>query len=157
MVGVSLPAGSENTWRGAFGEGWFRTICTVAGCTAAKLDPDVVGTDFMVHDQDCEIIRVQVKATGSPTTTAGGYSYALDVATYDRLRRGSTPGYLVVVVVHVPHPKWTGHTGKGSLARASAYWAKIAGLPAVTNVASATVSLPLGNMLTPAKLLGLFQ
>jgi hypothetical protein len=156
MTTVVLPAGDENTWLGAFGEVWFRTVCTVAACPAAKPDPDVVDCDFFVHDQSQETARVQVKSTMSPRITRAGYSFDLPIKTYDRLRVGNTRGYLALVVVHKAHPRWTGHVRMGSMVRATGYYAELTGLPAKPGQQTVSVSLPLANMLTPASVLGLF-
>ena len=156
MQAFSLPIGDENTWLGAFGERWFRTICDAAACPAGKLAPDVVGTDFVVHDRGHETIRVQVKTTEHPTTSGDAYTHSLDIATYDRLRVGGTRGYLALVVMNSAHPRWTRHFRRGSVVAAGVYWACLAGEPETTNTTSITVSLPFANMLTPEKLLGLF-
>lgn len=132
-------------------------MCDAAACTAGKLDPDVVGTDFVVHDHGHETIRVQVKTTEHATIVGGNtYSHALDVQTYNRLRQGGTRGYLALVVMNSAHPKWTRHFRRGTVVAAGIYWAPLAGLPPTTNTDSVTLSFPFANMLTPEKLLGLF-
>jgi hypothetical protein len=116
----------------------------------------VFGTDVLVQNQYGEVIRVQVKTTEHPSASQGAFRYPLEVDTFDQLRVGTTPAYLVLVVVHQPHPKWTGHCAAGSMVRATAYWTPLWGLPATTNTSTRTVSLPFENMVTPASLLGLF-
>jgi hypothetical protein len=156
MAVVALPTGEERVWLGTFGERWFQTLCATAGCSSTKLEPDRTGTDFVVHDHDREVIRVQVKATTAPDVVGEAFRFPLDVRTYDRLRGGTTPGYLVLVVVLRRHPGWIGLWRKGSVVRAAMYWLSLAGLPGTPNVSSVTMSLPFGNMLTPEALLGLF-
>ncbi len=156
MAAVILPAGEEQTWLGTFGERWFLTVCSVAGCATARPEPDLTGADFVVHDHCYEAIRVQVKTTVSASPIDGAFRFPLDVRTYDRLRQGSTAGYLALVVVSAAHPRWAGFCQRGSIVRAVMYWAPLAGLPATTNTYSITLSLPQGNMLTPETLLGLF-
>lgn len=156
MATFALPVGKENTFLGSFGENWFQTVCVAAGCSAAKPSPDVVGADFLVHDQGCELIRVQVKTTENPTVVDGTFRYPLDVHVYDRLREGTTAGYLVLVVVSAPHPKWTRHFHRGSVVAAGIYWVCVASCPETLNTDSITMSLPFVNMLTPARLQSLF-
>lgn len=151
-----MPTGEERLWLGTFGERWFQTLCATAGCSSTKLEPDRTGTDFVVHDHDYEVIRVQVKATARPDMVGDAVRFPLDVRTYDRLRRGTTPGYLVLVVVLRQHPRWIGLCRRGSVVRAAMYWVGLAGLPVTPNVNSVTMSLPFGNMLTPEALLGFF-
>lgn len=152
---LTLPAGSANSWLGNFGERWVQTICTAAACPSAKVDPDQVGTDIYVHNHSHETIRVQIKTTEHPHVVGAAYSFQLDAATYNRLRTGNAPGFLVLVVLGSPHPRWTGHCQKGSIVRAGAYWTRLDGRPAIT-AASVAVSLPFANLLTPSTLIGLF-
>jgi len=156
MAAITLPAGEEQIWLGTFGERWFLTVCSVAGCATARPEPDRTGADFVVHDHGHETIRVQVKTTTSAHLVAGAFRFPLDVRTYDYLRQGSTPGFLALIVVSAAHPRWTGFCQRGSIVRAAMYWAPLAGLPATANEHSISLSLPLSNMLTPEALLGLF-
>ena len=156
MAVLTLPVGDENTWLGAFGESWFHALCMVAGCPAPTPKPDAVGTDFFVADHGSETIRVQVKTTESPRIVGSQLSFPLDVPTYNRLRVGSTLGYLVVVVMHEPHPRWTGHSGRGSIVRATGYVALLSGMGGTRNTSSITIRLRLSDILTPVRLMSLF-
>lgn len=156
MATVALPTGEERLWLGAFGERWFQTLCSVAGCSTARPEPDRTGTDLVVQDQAHESIRFQVKATLSPTVVGRSFRFPLDVRTYDRLRQGSAPGHLALLVVLDQHPRWAGFCHRGSIVRAAMYWTRIAGLPATSNLRSVSLSLPFANMFTPEVLLGLF-
>lgn len=152
---VAVPGGEE-TWRGEFGESWLKTLCSAAHCPAARMTPDVVGADLVVHDHSYEMIRIQVKTTESPHRTAVGFRFDLDVPTYERLRQGSSPGFLVLVVLHRRHPWWTRHFGAGSVVRATAYWSKLYGLGPTPNAVTVTIAVPIANVLTPTSLLDLF-
>jgi hypothetical protein len=155
-MALTLPVGQEDTWLGTFGEHWFRTVCSVAGLTTSRPVPDTVGTDFVVQNCQSETIRVQVKTTESPHAIQGGYSFDLDVSTYNKLRVGNTNAYLTLIVAKELHPRWTGHCHRGSTVRASAYWADLTGLPATTNTVTIAVRLPFEKLLTPLALQGLF-
>lgn len=141
---------------GDFGESWIRALCTAAGLVPARPDSDRVGLDLAVHDARQEFIRVQVKTTEHADIHSDGLHFSLDVPTYDRLRSGSTPGYLMVVSLRDHHPRWTGHCLMGSIVRGAGFWLALSGLPATTNTSSITVTLPLANMITPAALRQLF-
>jgi hypothetical protein len=156
VAAVALPDDEEQLWLGKFGERWFNTVCMVAGCSPSRPDPDRTGADFLVQDHAHETIRVQVKTTAVPDEAEGAFRFSLDIRTYDLLRQGNTPGYLVVVVVLDPHPRWIGLCRKGSIVRAAMYWTCLTGLAPVSNTSTITLSLPLGNMLTPEALLGFF-
>ena len=155
MAAPLIGAGDYNTWLGTFGEKWVMALCAAAGCPVSKLEPDVVGTDLVIHNPAHELIRAQVKATESLSILRGAVHFALDVPTYNRLRGGATHGYLFVVGVRAPSPRWTGHTQHGSVVRSVAYWARIDG-PAPIQKVSITIALPLSAMLTPTSLLTLF-
>lgn len=89
--------GMNSNWIGSFGEQWFGTMCIASRCIHSKPNQDTAGFDFLVTDQQSETIRVQVKATEQPQWRDGSLAFDLDVATYDKLRQGTTPGFLVVV------------------------------------------------------------
>lgn len=145
-----------SNWLGAFGEQWFGAICLAARCDPRKATVDVTGDDYTVHDPSSEIIRVQIKTTEHPSWSNGALSYPIDVSTYNKLRTGSTPGYLVVLVAHRPLEDVTRHLHIATIVRVAAYWFCLQGMPPTPNTATVTVSLPRGNILTPAQLTGLF-
>ena len=153
---LTLPVGKKNVWLGTFGERWVQTMCAVAGCAAAKPEPDMFGDDLIVRNAEGEVIRVQVKTTEAVVPAAGTLPFALDVATYDKLRQGSTLAYLVVVTVIRRHPDWTRHYAQIASVRAVAHWLRLTGLPATANTTTICLSIPTGNILTPATLASLF-
>lgn len=158
-TGTAWSQGNKNIWLGAFGERWVDLLCSETGLICApRPDPDIGGSDRYIENQDIgEIIRAQVKTTEYPSRTAAGYSFPLDVRTYHRLRTGNTRGYLFLIVLHQLHPGWVRHfPGRGSLTRASGFWAKITGMPDVATQ-TVTVSLPDVNVLVPDTLAALMN
>ncbi len=151
-----MTIGADVAVQGDFAEAWIRTLCTAGDLVPARPDSDRAGLDFVVHDHRQEFIRLQVKSTAVPTFRADGLHFELDIPTYDRLRVGSTPAYLVVLVLHASKPSWTHHGRKRSLVRASGFWLGLAGMPASSNTSSVTLILPGGNVVTPAALRTLF-
>ncbi|QQS64557.1 DUF4365 domain-containing protein [Candidatus Saccharibacteria bacterium] len=105
--------GMNSNWIGSFGEQWFGTMCIASRCIHSKPNQDTAGFDFLVTDQQSETIRVQVKATEQPQWRDGSLAFDLDVATYDKLRQGTTPGFLVVVVLHRRLEVIARHFGRG--------------------------------------------
>ena len=151
-----MAAGADAGVQGDFAEAWIRALCTAGGLVPARPDSDRVGLDFIVHDERHEFIRLQVKSTTVPVFRDDGLHFELDIPTYTRLRVGSTPAYLVVLVLHAPQPSWTSHNSMRSLVRASGFWTELAGRPEVPNTKSITFILPLRNLVTPATLRTLF-
>lgn len=151
-----MTVGADNPVQGDFAEAWVRALCTASGLTPARPDSDRVGLDFIVHDERHEIIRVQVRSTTAPNFHADGLHYALDVSTYNRLRVGSTPAYLIVLVLFAPQPEWTKHGLKRSMVRASGRWLDMTRSPETQNASSVTMILPPGNIVTPSSLRALF-
>lgn len=154
VVSWSQPV--KDTWLGLFGEQWVDMLCCETGLACSHPRPDRTKTDTYIEDDAGEVIRAQIKTTEHPTTTKAGYSFSLEVEAYDRLRAGSSLGYLLLIVVHDLHPKWVRHfPGKGSVVKVSGYWARLTDLPDVTTQ-SVTVSLPFENVLVPESVRGLF-
>ena len=140
-IDSSLAQGGMNSnWIGSFGEQWFGTMCTVSRCIHSKPNQDTAGFDFLVTDQRSETILVQVKATEQPQWRDGSLAFDLDVATYDKLRQGTTPGFLVVVVLHRRLEVIARHFGRGVVVRASGYWLRLGGLPPTNNASSRPIS-----------------
>lgn len=155
----TLPEHSHNDWLGLFGQTWVEGICASAGVEPSVPRIEQSGSDLTLTDpRSGEVVKVQIKTTSSPTRVASGdYRFSLDVATYRRLRATTTPSYLVLVVLHKPHPGWVDYEHDRSLVHGASY------VTAIDEVAeprdgqqTVTVSLPLGNLLTPERLLGLF-
>ena len=143
-------------WLGHFGERIFQALCAAAACTCAEPKLDAARTDFYVNNRASEVIRVQVKTTENPNVAEDGFRYPLDVATYNRLRQGATPGYLALVVMSAEHPDWTRYFPRNSLVRGAVRWARLAGLPATDNQHTVTVAVPFEHIMTPGVLLTLF-
>jgi hypothetical protein len=153
---LTLPAGFENNWLGEFGERWFHILCTVAACESAKPEPDLGKVDRLVSNHDGEGIRIQVKCTSNPIQSESGYSFDLDVGTINRFRKGSSPAFLVLVIVHKAHPDWVNVDHALSEVFAVAYWARIDHMDEPSNGTTVRVLLPSENLLTPTSLLSLF-
>jgi hypothetical protein len=153
---MTLGAWRLNQIQGEFGESWIHSLCTAAGLVPARPSSDRAGLDLIVHNDAQEFIRLQIKTTASPNLQPDGLHYDLDVQTYDLLRNGSSPGYLIVLVMLAPWVRWTGHTRRGSIVRTFGLWVALDGMPPTQNSSSITVILPDANMVTPEALRGMF-
>ena len=154
-----LPAHSHNDWLGLFGQTWVEGMCASAGIEPSVPRIEQTGTDLTLTDpRSGEVVKVQIKTTSSPTRVASGdYRFNLDMATFRRLRATSTPSYLLLVVLHAPHPGSVDFSHEQSLVHGATYAASIDDIPEpAEEQQTVTVSLPLGNLLTPEGLLELF-
>lgn len=153
----ALP-GNYTDWLGHYGEHYVDMVALAAGVVPATPRPDVVGVDRLYEDSRTgEIIRVQVKTTESPRrVVSGDFVYDLDVETFRKLRKGTTPAYLALVVLRRPHPHWSAHLLQGALIRASCFTASITAMEETGNERTVSVSLPLRSLLRPGSLLNLF-
>jgi hypothetical protein len=159
MVNVANAAlGTQNRFQGVFGEALVATLAAAAGLSCSKPDPDI-GFDRHVESPSGELIRLQIKTTtAEPVITDGSLRYDLDVDAYNRLRQEMTvPGYLVLVEVRPKQREWVAAMDWGFILRRKAHYVSLLGCEATTNTSTVRVSLPLGNMLTPATLASLME
>jgi hypothetical protein len=153
---IALAAGDLNQFRGDFGEVWVEAVCLAGGFTPNRSTRDRRGQDFIVQDEAAEIVRVQVKSTESPTYVGSDLCVDLDIATYDRLRVGTTPGIIVHVVVSKPYPDWLNQGRMKALVRAHAYWKSLSGMPNTSNSTTITIHIPQTNVFRPDTVRTLF-
>lgn len=160
MIGApALPAHSHNDWLGLFGQTWVEGLCASAGVEPSVPRIEQAGADLTLTDpRSGEVVKVQIKTTSSPTRVrSGDYRFSLDVEAYRRLRTTLTPSFLVLVVLHKPHPAWVTYDHEQSLVHGASYVASIDEVPEPPDgQQTVTVSLPLSNLLTPTRLLQLF-
>lgn len=102
-------------------------------------------------------IDIQLKCTGQITVVGDDFvKWSLDSRSYHKLSRlnRSTPGLFCVLVTSAEAKYWLHSDTNGLLARSHMYWFWGHEFPAqIAGQASQTVSLPKGNLLTPASLL----
>lgn len=153
--------GDDNTLQGDFGESWVHTVAAGSqllhgpGDTRdlEKLDVNLILPEELPGTYHPRV-GVQVKTTISGSWQENGdLSYALDVRTYDVLRRTDHPlrRILVVIVVSGVGDK-VSLVQDGTLLHGKGLWVSLEGQPPTGNTESVTVLLPSGNTLNEAGL-----
>lgn len=101
-------------------------LATRHGYTIGTWRVDKDGVDVTLRDRGL-MVDLQLKCTSSPTITSGGFSYQLDVSTYDKLRdpMRSAPGYLALLVVPSSIDEWIVHSPQSILLACCGYWARV--------------------------------
>lgn len=159
MVDTAKAAmGVQNRAQGSFGEALVTTLAAAAGLSCSKPDPDF-GFDRNVESASGEMIRLQIKTINAePPIQANNLKYDLEVDAYERLRAPLTVrSYLVLVEVRAIQRDWVAAMDWGYILRRRAHYVSLLGSPATTNTSTVRVSLPLGNILTPAVLAALTE
>lgn len=139
-----------------FSLAYIHAISAVAGYSTEVTRVDMDGVDLEIKMRNnadpCprrDRIAVQLKCTYATSPTKGILHYALDMPTYDRLRR-PTCNPTILVVVHVPRQSdlRLEHGGDSLTLRHLAYWHSLLGMPIVSNSTSITLSIPTGQAFT---------
>ena len=151
---VPSVGGERSRLLGLFGEEWVATIAAAAGCSATPPRKDD-GIDLIVDNPTANRLNLQIKTTEVKTPSNGAYTADLKTKNVQYLLNSSSPSFVVLVVVH--RRKWTGHTGPGSIVRATCYWADPKEFEAIDGKLTGRLSLPICNMLTPDTLVELFE
>jgi hypothetical protein len=138
---------------------YVQAVCALAGRTAARPDPDY-GVDLTLR----QIKRggrafkpfgvnvdFQLKLTTDATVTATEVVYDLDIRAYELLRRATrkAPAYLVLLVLPADSGMWLGQDATRLEIRGGAFWLSLWRAPAVDNVSTVRVRIPIANLFTP--------
>lgn len=153
---------AQNPLQGDFGESWLEAVA--AGCDILHGRP----TSLDLEKADVELVlqglhngsynptvKVQVKTTGISNLRRqpDGFSYDLDLGTYDVLRRTdhTVPRILAVIGVETQGSRVRLHDD-GTLLLGIGAWVSLEGYPASGNASSQAVILPAVNTLDGAGL-----
>jgi hypothetical protein len=106
-------------------------IATREGMTVTRWAVDKDGVDATVRKRG-PMVDIQLKCTQAARQISSGYSFDLDVATYDKLRSAdnSAPGYLVLVVIPPDIGHCIVHDEEQLLLRCKGFYARIQDRPA---------------------------
>lgn len=124
----------------------------------AGVDATVTHDDsFLAADSKLCYVQfdVQLKATYKILSESEGhFSYALEMAHYEKLRAKEIGCQRILVVLRLPpNPEEWLKVDEGSLvAKRCAFWVSLYGAPAVQGQASKTVYIPTANVLSPSAL-----
>jgi len=118
-------------------------IATRAHCTIAGWNVDKDGVDVSLKRGSPQV-DLQLKCTQRPRRPDGGFTYDLDVATYDKLRAEdrSAPGYLVVVLVPQAIEDWMVQAADELILHCSALYACIQDRPDANSTQTTAIHLP---------------
>lgn len=103
-------------------------------------------------------VDVQLKATCKVLPeTAARFSYSLEIAHYDKLRKTNVGTPRILVVLRLPEnaEEWLTGDGNSLALRRCAYWVSLYNAPSIANQETRTVYVPTANVLSPAGLTAL--
>ncbi|MFG2694786.1 DUF4365 domain-containing protein [Kitasatospora sp. NPDC048407] len=132
---------------------YVHALATQGGYTICDWNVDKDGVDVTLRSRGL-MIDIQLKCTQRPRVTRDGYSFDLDVDTYDKLRdpERSAPGHLALLIVPPDIGRWVTHQPNSVVLACHGYWASFQGLETVRGNTTA-VRLPRQQELT-AKAMG---
>ena len=132
-----------------FSLAYVRAVVSVAGYQVGRPEPDVDSVDGVLLASFGRRPRIdfQAKATSQALLRNGVIHFPLPVKNYDDLRADTrTPRLLIVLLIPGDDSDWLTQTDDELCLRRCAYWFSLAGRPAVTNVRTVTVQIPIANM-----------
>jgi uncharacterized protein DUF4365 len=96
------------------------------------------------------MVDLQLKCTQNPRIVRGGYSFDLDVETYDKLRNPdrSAPAHLALLIVPPDISRWVTHQPESIVLACHGYWASLQGLGKANGSVTTAISLPEHQPLT---------
>jgi hypothetical protein len=145
-----------------FGDAFLLAVAALAGCSAAKPQPDIDGTDWTVS---CRFfprrpkIDIQMKTWIGDDGAGDQIHYPLKRKNYDSLIFVDPCVRRVLVLVTVPKDPevWMTQSPEQLILRHCGYWASLEGLPPSDNQTTVTIYLPRTNVLTVPVLLDLMK
>jgi hypothetical protein len=153
LLGRGLP---ENAKKELFSYAYMTAIAAAAGCELLipRMDYDSLDGQVISSAGRRPQLCVQLKATSSQCIADGQVTFSLPIKNYDDLRTEERVVPAMLVVLHLPEDRdhWLTHEQDLLLLRNNAYYLNLAGRPAVDNVRSVSVHIPVEQRLTSASL-----
>ncbi|MCX5535107.1 DUF4365 domain-containing protein [Streptomyces sp. NBC_00006] len=118
-------AGEATSWqKEQISRAYVHALASQGGYTIGEWNVDKDGVDVTLRDSGL-MVDFQLKCTQSPRSIRGGYSFDLDIETYDKLRstERSAPGHLVLLVVPPNLDLWVTHHVDSLVLACHGYWA----------------------------------
>ncbi|MEV3874872.1 DUF4365 domain-containing protein [Streptomyces sp. NPDC049906] len=137
---------------------YVHALAASGGYTAGDWNVDKDGVDVTLRHRGL-MVDLQLKCTQSPRAVHGGYSFDLDVDTYDKLRsrERSAPGHLVLLIVPPDLELWVIQHPDALVLACHGYWACLHGREAVSNRATTAISLPKEQQLDVKSMRSMFD
>ncbi|MFC4606868.1 DUF4365 domain-containing protein [Streptomyces maoxianensis] len=124
-------------------------LATQGGYTLCDWNVDKDGVDVTLRSRGL-MVDIQLKCTQSPRTVRSGYSFDLDVETYDKLRdpERSAPGHLALLIVPPDIGRWVTHQPDSIVLACHGFWASLYGRGQAGGSSTTAIHLPEHQELT---------
>ncbi|MEU7591787.1 DUF4365 domain-containing protein [Streptomyces sp. NPDC039022] len=128
---------------------YVHALSTQGGYTLCDWNVDKDGVDVTLRSGPW-MVDIQLKCTQSPRIVRGGFSFDLDVETYDKLRNPdrSAPGHLALLIVPPDIGQWVTHQSESIILACHGYWASLHGLGGASGSVTTAIHLPEHQQLT---------
>ncbi|MFG2899426.1 DUF4365 domain-containing protein [Streptomyces zaomyceticus] len=157
--GGGRVAGEATSWqKEQISRAYVHALASQGGYTVGEWNVDKDGVDVTLRDRGL-MVDFQLKCTQSPRVIRGGYSFDLDVETYNKLRstERSAPGHLVLLVVPPNLELWVTQHSDSVVLACHGYWACLHGRDSATSQATTAISLPEEQQLSVKSMRGMFD
>ncbi|WP_282791108.1 DUF4365 domain-containing protein [Streptomyces sp. CC224B] len=156
--GVRVAGGATSWQKEQISRAYVHAIASQGGYTVGDWNVDKDGVDVTLRDRGL-MVDIQLKCTESPRTVRGGYSFDLDVETYDKLRstERSAPGHLVLLVVPSNLELWVTQHPDSVVLACHGYWACLHGREAAHSSVTTAINLPQDQRLTVKSMRSMFD
>jgi hypothetical protein len=156
--GVRVAGGATSWQKEQISRAYVHAIASQGGYTVGDWNVDKDGVDVTLRDRGL-MVDIQLKCTESPRTVRGGYSFDLDIETYNKLRstERSAPGHLVLLVVPPNLELWVTQHQDSVVLACHGYWACLHGREAANSSATTAISLPQEQQLTVKSMRSMFD
>jgi len=117
-----------------------------------SVDATINANGYLVEDSHLYSpeIKVQLKATSSPTIIDNSIHFALPTKNYNDLRAvTAVPRLLVVLCLPENREEWLAHSAEQLVVKQCAYYVSLREMPDTTNSRSVTVHIPMTNVFSP--------
>ncbi|WP_419997796.1 DUF4365 domain-containing protein [Streptomyces boninensis] len=128
---------------------YVHALAAQGGYTICDWNVDKDGVDVTLRSRGL-MVDIQLKCTQSPRVVRGGYSFDLDIATYNKLRdpERSAPAHLALLVVPPDIGRWVTHQSESIVLACHGYWASLQGSGGARSSRTTAVHLPEDQPLT---------
>jgi hypothetical protein len=156
--GRGLVSDADSWQKEEFSRAYVLAVATQAGYTLGGWNVDKDGVDVTLR-RKALMVDIQLKCTKSPRTTINGFSFDLDVRTYERLRdpERSAPAYLVLLIVPPVLDSWLLHEPERLIVASHAYWSRFRPDLGPASGQSVAISLARHNVLDAAAMADMFR
>ncbi|MGV9315536.1 DUF4365 domain-containing protein [Streptomyces sp. NPDC003691] len=151
--------GEATSWqKEQISRAYVHALASQGGYTVGDWNVDKDGVDVTLRDRGL-MVDFQLKCTQSPRAVRGGYSFDLDIETYDKLRsrERSAPGHLVLLVVPPNLELWVTQHPDSVVLACHGYWACLHGREPVNSRATTAIGLPEEQQLTVKSMQSMFD